>query len=293
VIAHHLQDLGLAGFPVGTSHNHLLVGREAAAGNAAHTDDAHIAVVVQRGNLHLEIAFDVDIRCLHVIDDHLEQRGHVVGQLVRLHARHTVQGRGVDDREIELLVGGAQTVKQVEHLVHGPVRTGAGAVNLVHYHNRVQAFFKGLAGHEAGLGHGAVDGVYQQQHRVHHGQYPLDLTAEVGVSGGVHDVDAVVIPANGRVLGQNGNAAFTLLIVGIHDPLGAFAASVQGAGLGQQFIDQGGFAVVNVGDNGDVTQILNSGLVCHENSQEGGLWKKAGIIPARRLHRYENCGKSA
>jgi len=107
------------------------------------------------------------------------------------------------------------------------------------------------------LRHGAVHCVYQQQYGIHHGHDPLYFPAEVGVAGGVHDVDAIVIPLDGGVLGQNGNAPLFLQIVGVHDPFDVAGAISQGARLLQQLVHQGGLAVVNVGDDGDIAQTFN------------------------------------
>jgi Cu/Ag efflux pump CusA len=100
--------------------------------------------------------------------------------------------RGVHDREIQLLVRGAERVEQVEDLLHDPVRARAGPVDLVDDDDRVQAAGKGLAGDKACLGHGTVHRVHQQQHRVDHGQHTLHFTAEVRVPRRIDDVDAVV-----------------------------------------------------------------------------------------------------
>jgi hypothetical protein len=40
--------------------------------------------------------------------------------------------------------------------------------------------------------------------------------------------------------------------VGVHDPLGAGAAAIEGAGLLQQAVDQRGLAMVDVRDDGDI-----------------------------------------
>ncbi len=79
------------------------------------------------------------------------------------------------------------------------------------------------------------------------------------MSGGVDDVDAVVAPAHTGVLGQDGNAAFFFQRVGVHGALFELGARVEGVGLLQQLIDQSGLAMVDVGDNGDVAEILNHG----------------------------------
>ena len=77
------------------------------------------------------------------------------------------------------------------------------------------------------------------------------------MSGGVHDVDAIVVPLDSSVLGEDGNAPFLLQIIGVHDPLDIASAISQGAGLLQQLVHQGGLAVVNVGDDGDIAQAFN------------------------------------
>jgi len=70
---------------------------------------------------------------------------------------------------------------------------------------------------------------------------------------GRDDVDMGVAITNGGILRGNGNATLFFQIVGIHDT--GFHVStevVHGAGLFQQFIYQCGFAMINVGDDGDI-----------------------------------------
>ena len=74
---------------------------------------------------------------------------------------------------------------------------------------------------------------------------------------GVHDIDVVIVPVDRRVLGQNGDAALLLQRVGIHDPLFHFLMRGKGAGLLQQLVHQGGLAVVDVGDDGDIAKFFD------------------------------------
>ena len=271
VVAHDLQDAAVTHLAFAVDDLDRGVGFDFAALDAADADHAQVAVVVQRGNLHLEQAVLFHFRRRYAVDDGLEQEGHVVAELVRFRAGHAVEGGGVDHREVELLVAGAEGVEQVEHLVDDPVRTGAGAVHLVDHHDRLEAGGECLLGHEAGLRHGAVHRVHQQQHRVDHGHDPLHLAAEVGVAGGVDDVDLVVAVLEGGVLGEDGDAPFLLQVVGVHHPFHVAGAISQGAGLLQQLVHQGGLAVVNVGDDGDIAQAFN-----HRN---GSVGKKVALRP--------------
>ena len=256
-------DLGPAAAAVGLDHDHLLVGLDGATLNAAQGDGADEAAVVQGGDLHLEGALQIDLRCRAVVDDGLEEGGHVALGHVLAQAGVAVDGGGVDDGEVELLVGGPQAVEELEDLIDDPARPGAGLVDLVHHQDGPQAVAEGLLGDEAGLGHGAFLGVHQQQHRVDHGQHPLHLAAEVGVAGGVDDVDAVLDAvqgqAQGGVLGQDGDAPFPLQVVGVHDPLHRSETFPQGAGLLKQLVHQGGLAMVDMGDDGDVAEFFDHG----------------------------------
>src|SRR6185437_15638447 len=96
---------------------------------------------------------------------------------------------------------------------------------------------------------------------VHHVEDALDLAAEIGVAGSVDDVDAGVLPLHRGRLGQDGDAALALQIVGIHRALDDALVVAIGAGLLQQAIDQRGLAVVDVGDDGDVTKVHGSSSV--------------------------------
>ena len=108
--------------------------------------------------------------------------------------------------------------------------------------------------HEFGLRQRAFGGVDQHQRAVHHVEDALDLAAEIGVAGRIDDVDAGVLPLHRGGLGQDGDAALALQIVGIHRALGHALVVAEGAGLLQQAVDQRGLAVVDVGDDGDVAK---------------------------------------
>src|SRR5262249_25141425 len=67
--------------------------------------------------------------------------------------------------------------------------------------------------------------------------------------------DAGVLPLHRRRLGENGDAALALQIVGVHRALGNPLVFAERAGLLQQAVDQRGLAMVDVGDDGDVAKL--------------------------------------
>ena len=252
VVTHQLQDTTVAALAVGIDSHNLGVRLDATTSNTANADDAQEAVVVQCRDLHLERAVTVNFRCWYVVDDRLVQRGHVFSHVGVFQTGNAVQGRGVDDFEVQLFFGSTEVVEQVEDLVQNPVRTRAWTVNLVDDHDWTQAGFESLLGHETGLRHRAVLSVNQQQNGVNHRHYAFNFAAEVGVARGIHDVDVVAVPVDGGVLRQNGNTALFLLVVGVHHALVVELVALQGAGLTQEFVYQGGLTMVNVSNDGDV-----------------------------------------
>ena len=59
---------------------------------------------------------------------------------------------------------------------------------------------------------------------------------------------------NGGILGQYGDAPFPFQVAGVHDPFRNDLIIPENAALAEHFIHQGGFAVVNVGDDRDIAQ---------------------------------------
>ena len=84
----------------------------------------------------------------------------------------------------------------------------------------------------------------------------LRIRSEVGVARGVHDVDLHVAVLHGGVFGQDGDAALTLQVVGVHDALGHGLVFAERTALLEHLVHQGGLAMVDVGDDGDVAQFL-------------------------------------
>ena len=131
-----------------------------------------------------------------------------------------------------------------------------GAVDLVDHHNDPMAQLQGLGEHKAGLGHGALGSIHQQDDAVDHLQDTLHLAAEVGVARGIHHVDLGVLIADSGVLCKDGDAALTLQVAGVHDAVHSLLILAVHAALLQHLVHQCGLAVVDVGDDGYVSQMF-------------------------------------
>ena len=224
--------------------------------HTADTDAPDEVGVVDRADLHRDRTVDVDVRRRDVLDDRVEQRNHVHVVVIGLVAGVAVDRAGVDDGEVELRVVGAEIEHELEHLVDDLVRAGARTVDLVDDDHRLQAMLERVLEHETGLRHRALEGVDDEQAAVGHLQDALDLAAEVGVARRVDDVDLGVVVANRDVLREDGDSALPLLVVGVENTLRDLLVLSEYVGGLQEPVDQRGLAVVDVGDDGDVTNVV-------------------------------------
>ena len=90
------------------------------------------------------------------------------------------------------------------------------------------------------------------------------------MAGGIDDVDAHVLPKHGGAFGEDGDAAFLLQFVAVHRALGDMLMVAEGAGLREKFIDEGGLAMIDMRDDGDVADLHN------DLGQRGRKWGQRG-----------------
>ncbi len=230
-------------------HLHRLVGLHRSGADAPGDDAPEIGVGLEDGAEHAERPV-LDLRRRHVAGHQVEQRHHplVLGALGR--GRHpALLGRAVKDREVELLLARIECGEQVEHLVDHLRRPRIGPVDLVDHDDRLQADLERLRHHELGLRQRPFGGVDQHQGAVHHVEDALDLATEIGVAGGIDDIDAGVLPQDRGRLGQDGDAALLFEVVRIHRALFDALVVAESAGLAEELVDERGLAVVDVGDD--------------------------------------------
>ena len=215
-----------------------------------------------------------------VVENRLKERAHVLLLVTKVQHHITVAARTVDDRGIELFFGSIELHQQLEDFVVHLGWLSVFAVNFIDDEHDFEAVGESFAEHEAGLGLGTVIGVDQEEYAIDHAEGAFDFAAEVSVAGGVDDVDGLILPVNGSVFGLNGDALLFLEVHGVH---GAFFHALIGAvnaAFLEQFVDQRSFAVVNVGDNSDIADVL-----IHFCGGVGKLRNRQKCKPVSRLAR--------
>ena len=113
--------------------------------------------------------------------------------------------------------------------------------------------FERLHQHVARLRQRTFARVDQQHDAVDDLQRALDFAAEVAVAGRVDDVDLDVVIADAGGLGQNRDAALALEIVRVHRAVEHGLVVAENAALFEHRVDERGLAVVDVRDDGDIS----------------------------------------
>ena len=231
---------------------------EHAAGDAADADAPDILGVVDGGNQHLRRAVGIAFRRGNVFQDGIEQRAQIRAGGVQIQRCRTLAGGNVENRVFDGALVGFEVNQQVEDFAHHLFAARVGAVNLVDDNQHLQLQLQCLFQHEAGLGHRAFKAVHQQQHAVHHFQHAFHFAAEVRVTGGVDDVDFRLAVMHSGVLRQNRDAALALDGAGVHYAVNRLLILMVNAALLEHLVNQRRLAVVNVGDNCNVTNIFTN-----------------------------------
>jgi hypothetical protein len=163
-------------------------------------------------------------------------------------------------------------------LLLDPVGLGGGQIDLVEDRHDLQPRIDRLIDIGQGLGLDALAGVDHQQGAFAGGQAAADFIAEIDMARCVHQIEDIVL-AVGRLvvqphgLGLDGDAALALDIHRIEHLVLHFAVGQPARKL-DQAVGQGGFAMVDMGDDGEIPDLRQ---VSH--------WGRGLAGPSCRLNR--------
>mmetsp|Transcript_28833 Transcript_28833/g.85116 ORF Transcript_28833/g.85116 Transcript_28833/m.85116 type:complete len:282 (-) Transcript_28833:355-1200(-) len=189
----------------------------------------------------------------------------------------------VQCRIIHLLLVGPQIIKQIQQfrfrLAALDPRPRVRPIGLVQYRDGTQTERQRPSQHVLGLGFRSLGRVHDQYDAVDHGQYPIDLSGEIGVAGSIDDVHDGRFPRLGAGiietghLGRDGDAPFLFELSGIHESIEVGRRRGRGRGGGvrpfsvvrilrrrssarhgglEKFVDQRGLSVIDVRHDRDV-----------------------------------------
>ncbi len=235
----HRVDLVVA---AGGHDQQLVAGLDLALHHAHQRDHAQVVVEPGVDDQRLQLVGVARDRRRDAVDDRLQHLFHVQAGL----GRHRYRVGGIDaDHRLDLGLGA--------------VGIGGGQVDLVEHRHHFQAHLdRGVAvGH--GLGFHALGRVHHQQRALAGGQRTADFIGEVDVAGGVDEVQVVGF-AIARLVRQrhrlrlDGDATLALDRVVVQDLRFHFARGQAATDL-DDAVGQGGLAMVDVGDDGEIADV--------------------------------------
>ncbi len=240
---------------------YLLSYADATALHAANADATDIRRIINAGHQHLEAAL-LHLRCRHMLQNRIEQRQYIVGRRAPVVTHPAIFGRAKKGWEVELLFSGAQIEHQVEYGLLRLVGRTVGLINFIDDHNRPKSQFQRFLQYKTGLWHWALEGVDQQKNAISHIEHPLYFTTKIGVARGVDNVDFMVFVGDRDILGQNSDAALALQVVVVENQLTRQFMLFEKSASQQHFVDQRGFAMIDVCDDGNVANIIHAKNYC-------------------------------
>jgi len=234
----------------------LLAGSKGSLNYASDGEAAQVVGSVEVGDNRLERGLGIASRWWDGFDDGVENRTEVGVGIRNADAcgRPTHAGDGGHDRKLDVVVAGIEVEEQLVHLVDHLGGAGIAPVHLVHHHDGGQVACQRLGEHVAGLWHWSFGRIDQQDDPVDERQGALDLTTEVGVTGGVDQVDPNPFPLDRGRLRQDRDPSLSLLVVGVHHSVHKFLVVGEHPRGAQHGIDQRGLAMVDMRDKRDVAK---------------------------------------
>ena len=239
------------------ANRHFLTHLDPAAVDATDADAPDVIVIVNRRNEQLQVSVLIAFGGGNVIKDLFKQRGQILAGDVRVFRSRARATRAIEHRGIELFVVGAEVHEQFEDLVLNFAEPRVGLVDLVDADDDPMIERECPLQNKSRLGHRSLGGVNQEDNAVDHFENALDFSAEIGVAGGVDDVDFHVLVVDGGVFCKDGDAALALEVARVHDAGHGLLVLAIDASLFEKTVHKRGFSVVNVRDDRHVAKIVS------------------------------------
>ena len=159
----------------------------------------------------------------------------------------------IEEWKIDLFVGCVKVYEEVVYFIQYFPGSCILAIDLVYHHNDLQPRLQRLLEDEACLGKRSLRSIYQQQRAVGHCDRPLHFAPKIGMTGGIDHIYFDTLPRDGTVFCSNGNPSFLFQLQGVHHSFVYLHAGPEQTALFEHGVYECGFAVVHMGDNGNVS----------------------------------------
>ena len=147
------------------------------------------------------------------------------------------------------------TAKEVDELGLDSVNVGGGEIDFVDDGDDIEVLLESEIDVGEGLSLDALGGVHDEDGGFDSLERAGDFVREVDMAGSINEVEFIALPMHLDRGELNGDALFAFKIHGIQE-LGLHFASGNGAGELHHAIGDGGFTMVDMGDNTKITNMV-------------------------------------
>ena len=203
------------------------------------------------------------MRRRHMLQDRFKKRLNARARLFQFPGRGSSATRSIQNRKIQSLIIGPQLDEQLKHFIKHFVSPRIGPINFINHHNRPKLMLKSLFEHEPSLRHRPLGRIDEQEHAIRHRQHPLNLSPKVRMPRRIDQVDFHIQPIrraviNRNIFCQNCDPPLALQWIGIQQSILGNLTRPELAALPEQRIDEGRFAMVDMGYNGKISDVISN-----------------------------------
>ena len=197
----------------------VLVDAKRSVIHLAYADTADVFIVINGGDKHLGVCLCIARRCRNGVNDGLKKIRHIRLGGVQVLGGPAVFSGGIEEGAIQLRVGGVQIHQKLQHFIDDLIRSCLRTVYLIDADDDRKVEPQSFLQYKFGLRHRTLKSVDHQDDAVDHFKDTFHLAAKIRMAGGVNDIDLDILIKNGRVFGEDGDAALSLDVIGVHDAL--------------------------------------------------------------------------
>ena len=225
--------------------------------NSADTDTTDVIVVVDCGYEKLQFPVFVAFGSGDIIDNRIEERFEVFAGDVVVASCRRLFTAAIQNGALKLLVACVEVEQKFQHFVADFCKSCVGLVDFVDYYYDFESQSQCFFNDETRLRHRSFLCVNQKYDAVDHFENALHFTRKIRVSGSVDDIDFYAVIMYGRILCQNGDTSFSFEVTRVHNARCYLLIFSKRARLFEHTVHERSFAVVDVCDDCNVSQIVS------------------------------------
>ena len=179
-----------------------------------------------------------------------------IGSLDILIGRGDASARRTEEnRRLKLIVGGVQVDEKFQYFVDHFVDSAVRTVDLIDDDDDSVSELQRLGQDKTRLRHRPLGRVDEQNDAVDHFENTFDFSAEIGMARRIDDIDLYTIICYSGIFRKNRDASLSFEVVGIHDSFYHRLIFAVNAALLEHFVYECRLTMIDVRDDGDVSEI--------------------------------------